>query len=418
MNFQKKVKASIMAVIICGTAMATQFSVYAVSLESENDNDIIELKDGDLISDFNDDVLESAEVIVLNENTYGNNSIDEIKEVLDNGTDIIISDESIIVTNDFETDLEFNNLENSVAGYYISSNGGNYNVSPIEYGLMVDESESVEITEDEANNILNEIIEQEPIDVELVMEDANKLEGIDKLNELDDETITSLQASTALGNSFADNNKFTYFYKKGSSGGTSTTYQYSCANSKSGYSKIGSLNMLIYAIKIKTQKSTTYDAVYSTCTASGLNNKYVSKFNVNISVTNKKNNKIIDFTSPDGPESSRSGSISTQITSSGDVNLGTSMSYTYNPNKLKSVVPACGEKYVKTWKCTAYTGNEYKNRSWTVKPAIILKKSNGTKENVKCVVYVDYFQVGGGLRSYTIKNKAYCNLYFKNHKSA
>lgn len=283
---------------------------------------------------------------------------------------------------------------------------------------MVDEVEELNMTEEEADNILNEIVENEPIDIQVVKEDANKLEGIDKLNELDDETIASLQVATALGNSFADNDKFVYFYKKGGTSGVATTYTYSCANSKSGYSKIGSLNMLIYAIKIKTQKSTTYDAIYSTCTASGLNDKYVNYFNVSLSVNNNKNNKIIDYTSPDGPESSVSGSISTQVTNSGQVSVGSSHSYTYNPNKLTSIVPVGGEKYVKTWKCSAPTGKKYYNRSWTVKPAIILKKTDGTKENAKCTLYVNYFQVQGSVRYYTIKNKVYCNLYFKNHKAA
>lgn len=234
--------------------------------------------------------------------------------------------------------------------------------------------------------------------------------------QLDSNTIAKLQTSTDLGNSFLDNDKFVYFYKYGNVNGTGTDYEYDESTSKSGYAKLGSLSFFIYAIKIKTVGTTTYDAVFATCTASGLNGKYVYKFNTSLSVDEDSNNKIIDYTNPEGGESSVTGGISLSVNSSGELEVGVETSYTYNPNELTSIVPECGEKYVKTWNCTAYNSTSYKNWSWTVKPAIIIKKTDGTSDSLTATVFVDYFRVSGGFRWYTITDKASCSITFKNHK--
>lgn len=398
--------------------VATTSCPFWAFAEDVNDNEpIICLEENEVLSDLTSQELNDAEALVLTDQKYQEASLNEMKEILDNGTDLIIEGGAV---SDIAESFDCETLQDEVgqvAGCLISSDGDDYKVSTIEYALMVDE-EDVEFDETAMDEYLNDIIEKEPIDYELVMSDADNLQGVDKLNQLDETQVAKLQTATTLGSSFMDNDKFVYFYKYGKVNGTGTSYAYDSSSSKNGYAKLGSLNFLIYAIKIKTSGKTTYDTIYATCTASGLNGKYVYKFNTSMSVSENDNNKIIDYTSPDGPESSQTGSISTSINSKGEVNGDVGVSYTYNPDKLSSIVPMCGEKYVKTWKCIAYNNPKYKNYSWTVKPAIILKKTNGTSEKVTVSVYVDYFKLSGGWRWYTMTQKVSCSITFKDHKAA
>ena len=92
-----------------------------------------------------------------------------------------------------------------------------------------------------------------------------------------------------------------------------------------------------------------------------------------------------------------------------------SVSYTYNPDKMRRIKPIGGERYVKTWECSAHEGTYYNNMSWTVKPAIILKKVNGTSEIATLNLYVDYFKLSGGVRTYTMTQTAACTLRIRNH---
>lgn len=399
--------------------IATTFCPFSAMAEDTDDNEsIICLEESESLSDLTSKELNNAEALVLTDQMYQEAALDEMKEILDNGTDLIVEGGTM---SDIAESFNCETLQEEigqVAGCLISSDGEAYKVSTIEYALMVDEEENVEFDETAMDEYLSDIVEKEPIDYELVINDVNSLQGVDKLNQLDETQIAKLQTATTLGSSFMDNDKFVYFYKYGKVNGTGTSYAYDSAGSKNGYAKLGSLSLLIYAIKIKTNGKTTYDTIYATCTASGLNDKRVCQFNTSISVSENDNNKIIDYTSPDGSESSETGSISTSINSKGETEAGVGISYTYNPNKLKSIVPVCGEKYVKTWKCTAYNKSKYSNYSWTVKPAIVLKKTNGTAEKVTVSVYVDYFKLSGGLRSYTMTKKESCSITFKNHKAA
>lgn len=123
MIFKEKFITSIIAITVSGTALALPFSVSATDMVDKSDTQIIELKDSELISDFCEEQLETAEIIVIDQEAYSNNPIDDLKEVLDNGTDIIITEENDVVASDFETELEFDNSDSKIAGYYVSSNG-------------------------------------------------------------------------------------------------------------------------------------------------------------------------------------------------------------------------------------------------------------------------------------------------------
>ena len=56
------------------------------------------------------------------------------------------------------------------------------------------------------------------------------------------------------------------------------------------------------------------------------------------------------------------------------------------------------------------------NKSWKINPGILLKKSNGKSSEVTVTSYVSYFQIFGGVRTYTIEKTVSCSIKFKNHK--
>ncbi len=390
---------------------------------AENGKERLDFRNGVLmlhnknLSMISRDVIEATDVVVMDENVYQKQRLADMFEVLDNGTDIIVSTRNVdMLISDFRPVIQPESTGNGLtAGYFITSDGMEYSVGTIEYALMVEDGYE-DYDKATAAAYLGEIVENEPIDATMVMKDKKKINGVDCLNQLDSKDKARLQTATDLGNSFVDNQKFVYFYKYGNVNGTGTDYEYDESTAKNGYSKLGSLSFYIYAIKIKTMGTATYDAIFATCTASGLNDKYVYKFNTSLAVDEDSKNYIIDHTNPEGGVESVTGGISLGVNSSGEVEVGAQTEYTYNPNKLTSVVPACGERYVRTWKCTAYNSPGYNNWSWTVKPAIIVKKTNGTSDDMTASVFVDYFRVSGGFRWYTMTDKVSCSVTFKNHK--
>lgn len=104
------------------------------------------------------------------------------------------------------------------------------------------------------------------------------------------------------------------------------------------------------------------------------------------------------------------------------VEAGATKSYTYNPNGMN--VKLTEWKYRKRWTCT--TGNNdannrtkrTKEKSYCIKPSILIKKTNGTKNAIKVTSYVSYFQLHGGVRTYTNNDTISCSIKFKNHKKA
>ncbi len=392
---------------------------YASEQSQINSNDIntIQLSGNEKINDYYDEV-EDTDVVIMPGNTYEKQDIDDMKEILDNGTDILVTKCDLDkINDDFDIDLQIQNSQNNEKNYVdcacvVKSNGESYDTDIISAGLMNEDGN--ELTDAEIENGLN-YIKNIKLDVKEVYNDIQKVEDIDKLSNLEDDTVAKLQTDTLLGKAFCENDKFVYFYKYGDVNGTGTTYSYSSASSKPDWVKLGSLIMDIYAIKVNTLGNSTYDEIYSVVTASGLNSKFVRKYNVSMDVNEVAENRIIDFTTPDGgSDESISASIGTEVNSSGDVTASSSQTYTYNPNG-QTITPICGEKYVKTWKCK--TASDKKNKSWTIKPAILLKKTNGKTTPAHSTVYVDYFQLSGGVRTYTQTDTVSCIVQFKNHAS-
>ncbi|MCD7723771.1 MAG: hypothetical protein LUH82_07525 [Clostridiales bacterium] len=396
-KLSKYIAALLTAILIISNSTL----VYA-SNEIENNSEVVGIS---VKSDaFEQLDMESCNYIdVIEIDTIDNDNFDTVKELLDNGTSIYVTDDDPIDLIDFfdEEISEFDEAD-VYLGTYIQSYGDDYMVTPV-VADIVDLQES-EIEEDELDDIL---------DISDVYNDIqNDISDIEFFESLSDEQKAKLQTSTAIGSSFKDASLFKYFYKKGTAGGTGTTYTYSGATSKSGWSKLGSIKILGYAIKIKTVGAKTYDDIYSVVTASGLNDKYVKYYTYNMQVTSS-NTSIIDESFLIGDtESKVTTSIGTSVSSDGTSTITSTTSYSYSPNG-QTISNQLGEKYVKTW--TATPNSKAKNGSWKIYPSIMVVNSSGKTTNTTVKLYVSSFRVRDVARTYTINDSTSVTLSFKNH---
>lgn len=325
------------------------------------------------------------------------------KELLDNGTSLYVTDdnpEEILEIFDGNT----SNFEDAdvYLGTYIQSYGDDYMITPVVADIIDLEDVEIEPT------VLNENLDMH----DMYNDIQNDISDLEFLGSISDEQKIKLQTSTAIGSSFKDASLFTYFYKKGIAGGTGITYKYSSSNGLTDWSKLGSIKILGYAIKVKSVGTKTYDNVYSIVTASGLNNKYVKYYTYNMEVTSG-NTDILDETFLTGDSNSTvTTSIGTGISSDGKSTITTTTSYSYNP-KGQTINNQFGERYIKTWKSTPNSSIE--NESWKIHPSILVVNSSGTTTNTTVKLYVSSFRVSGGARIYTINNEAAVTLSFKNH---
>lgn len=331
------------------------------------------------------------------------NILEPAKELLDNGTSLYVTDdnpEEILEIFDGNT----SNFEDAdvYLGTYIQSYGDDYMITPVVADIIDLEDVEIEPT------VLNENLDMH----DMYNDIQNDISDLEFLGSISDEQKIKLQTSTAIGSSFKDASLFTYFYKKGIAGGTGITYKYSSSNGLTDWSKLGSIKILGYAIKVKTVGTKTYDNVYSIVTASGLNNKYVKYYTYNMEVTSG-NTDILDETFLTGDSNSTvTTSIGTGISSEGKSTITTTTSYSYNP-KGQTINNQFGERYIKTWKSTPNSSIE--NESWKIQPSILVVNSSGTTTNTTVKLYVSSFRVSGGARIYTINNEAAVTLSFKNH---
>ena len=331
------------------------------------------------------------------------NILEPAKELLDNGTSLYVTDdnpEEILEIFDGNT----SNFEDAdvYLGTYIQSYGDDYMITPVVADIIDLEDVEIEPT------VLNENLDMH----DMYNDIQNDISDLEFLGSISDEQKIKLQTSTAIGSSFKDASLFTYFYKKGIAGGTGITYKYSSSNGLTDWSKLGSIKILGYAIKVKTVGTKTYDNVYSIVTASGLNNKYVKYYTYNMEVTSG-NTDILDETFLTGDSNSTvTTSIGTGISSDGKSTITTTTSYSYNP-KGQTINNQFGERYIKTWKSTPNSSIE--NESWKIQPSILVVNSSGTTTNTTVKLYVSSFRVSGGARIYTINNEAAVTLSFKNH---
>lgn len=374
----------------------------------------------------NYEVLDSVDVIELTQSTLEKLDFDEVKEVLDNGTDMLVSDSRVEEVEElFEVTHSAPVEEEESTVVYLTTENSDYQVLPVYAHVIYGEDEVVsdeKIASD--TEALNRYLSS-TTDTKVDLEESIKAEELyamvhdenddELLAQMTEEDIVLLQTSTLIGESFCENKRFVYFYKEGSANGTGTDYDYSSNASMEGWSKMGSMSLALYALKIKTISEVTYDNVYSVVVAAGLNDKHVKQFAVNVSVPELATNIILDQTKSVGGASDGNGKLGTSVNSNGNIPSTGYTTYAYNPGR-QAVSTNFSDKHSKRWTFTPPSAIE--NGSWRVRPAITLKKTNGTKSSVTASVSVDYFQVSGGVRSYTIKDTVKCSVKFVNHKQA
>ncbi|HAU88413.1 MAG TPA: hypothetical protein DCW90_23950 [Lachnospiraceae bacterium] len=370
------------------------------------------------------DKFNHIEVIHTKNETFTQMDFDLVKEILDNGTDFLVAHAKLEQINAlFGLGDTVEEEGKQTIACYISSENYDYNVMPIYVDVLYEEEAVVsdEKYEKDIESLYQFVTEYEKtrtsstlkycaVSAEEIYKIKKEKEGEHFVATLRQEDLASLQTSTLVGDSFTENSKMVYFYKEGSANGTGTDYTYSANATKSGWSKMGSLNLAIYGIKVRTNDTITFDNVYSVVVATGMNDKYVKKFTVNVGVSALSSNVIVDETVSTGSSSHSTGKLATSVSSTGAIS--NYKSYAYNPG-TQNVSTDFSKKYEKTWTFTPRTAVE--NGAYRVRPGILLKKTDGKSAAVTGTVSVNSFQVSGGVRNYTIKDTVKCSIKFKNH---
>lgn len=402
--------------------------------ESQNDDGVsvfTVFHEEDLLNNL--DIMDDVQVVYTDDETFDSLQLEDVKEVLDNGTDFLIANgaaEELQET--FETEINLEE-EKQTAACYVTAENSNYTIMPVYADVLYEEDKTVtdeqyekdvitlysylvqdvinkkeEENRVESSTMSTDLEEDFSINAQEVYRIVHEQSNDEILAQISEEELAQLQVSTVIGEAFCSNSKIVYFYKEGTANGTGTDYEYSSNTVKTGWSKMGSLNLGVYGLKVKTEGEVTYDNIYSVVTASGLNSKYVTKFRVNVGVTELATNKIAHSSVLTGGNTSTTGKLATSITNG---TLGYT-SYTMNPSGM-AITTDFAESYVKKWTCVPATAKE--NGSFKVRPGVLLKKTNGKTSAVTGTVSVDYFQVSGGVRTYTIKDTVKCAIKIKNH---
>lgn len=256
------------------------------------------------LAEISSDELAESDAIIVSDKAVENVSEDDYYNILNTDTDIIIkglesgevlSNEGIIVEDS----------ENTI-GYYLSLEDNGIEATPI-VALPIDDNYC--LCEDEVDTIAEELMDDQTFPTQDIVDDAAFLKE-----------RKAVAKVSGIGKAFASNSKFVYLYKKGNVSGTGTTYDYSAASTKSGWSKIGSISLNIYAVSAKTLGTTTFDKVYGECYASGLNGTSVTEYKPSFSVTQSGTNSIPSYSIPEnGSSTSRTSSMNTGISSTGGV---------------------------------------------------------------------------------------------------
>ena len=401
-------KKVLVAMLCMSMIISNMITVEQVKAEEgySNADGIVEI---DNISDVSVSEIEDADAIVIKDDLY-EQDYDLLNETMDNGTGVIIDDEDLERVQQY-FDVDEISDYNHQMGCYVYKDGDETRIIPIEANILVEEGGEKPTEEDYDN-----LIENVELDYAQVNKDFEKITNTDKITEIEEEQLATLQGKTDVGSGFMDNDKTVFFYKQGKCGGTGSTYQYSTKTKISGWSIMGTLDFLIYAINVKTSGKTTYDNVFALTIATPCDGKSVANFYNGISYNSTKNCKIIDYTEPQGNlNSSITGTISTGVSSSGGASSSKSTSYSYNPKGMDVTTKKFTNRV--RWYCDPVNdGNE--DTSWKINPGVLIKKTDGTTDAVTMTSYVSRFCIWGGTRFYTIETTASCSIKFKNHKKA
>ena len=402
-------KKRVLSLLLCLSIVNFNGGILQKNVKGEeNTQNYVEIDENITIQDVSDEVKDDIQAIVISDNIE-NQDVRQLNEVMDNGTGIIVDNMNISDVQEYFGADGTSEYENEI-GCYVYKDGEDVNVIPIEASIVVDENLKENVTDSDYRKLKNKV----EIDYEQVIEDYSNLSNAEKISNVEKEALPALQGSTDIGSAFVDSNKFVYFYKKGDCGGTGKTYKYSRKSKLDSWSVMGTLSFSIYAIKVKTAGNKTYDNVFAVTITTPCEGKAVAKYYNGISFNEDKKCSIIDYTEPDGnADESVSGSIGTGIDSNGGVTNTYTISYSYNPGGML-ITPKLYKNRVR-WICDPMSDRKW-NKSWKINPGILLKKSNGKSSEVTVTSYVSYFQIFGGVRTYTIEKTVSCSIKFKNHK--
>lgn len=411
------------SLIITVVVLAECFFSGNVSYAQENNlekvkSDSIMSEQGVLCIDNNDSLLSiddedvnKARAIVMDKETLEDQDEEMVEEVLDNGTSLIIeTDDYEKVCDMFENDIQLSCEDEFVVGCYIDSDNGEYQVSPVVYDLLSEDGVSTKITEKEKTEILTQISKEDSIDIEDIFEKKEESEE-DALKKVSSDDMLLLQGGS-IDKLYKSNSKYFYFYKENTL--FFPDYTWDSKSSKSGWEKIGSVQLFIGASKVKTINNKTYDNIFAFVTAGGLSKRWVECFKVRLRVDENEKNSIIDYTTALGTDNtSVGGSLSMEVNNKG-VTTSTGTSYEYNPNGMK-VENYGSERYYKTWVCKPVSKKP--NVAYTINPGILLEKKNGKTNEVKVWVSILTLKVRYEWDPlwHTIDQAKKCSITIKNH---
>jgi hypothetical protein len=408
---KRKVISTIMAfnMVIAPTAIVS----YAAEVSSD---DPVVYEASTSLNSVSNNKISKSDVIAIEDDDLDKSRMSKIEQALDNGTDLIVdgTDSSKLEKLEDISNEDLDNPSENVVGYYVSSNGDEYDITPIVYVAL--ESDGEELIESTDSAVINDLTSSEDMDYQQVAADAQTVEEgkLDALVEAND-TYT-LQEKCKNGKSYGDSSRFVYFYKKGVLGGVGTTYTYA-KGSKDGWSKEGSVTLNLYAVSVKTNGKQTRDKFFAQNYFGGMNNRWLTEARVSMSVTDSSNNFIKAYAQPKNDlKSTYTLSTSAKCSDSDGLSLGsTSQSaIEYNPCEM-TVVPT-KEQYIVRWTCTPNAN--IKNYTYELDPYIIVDSKYGTTASYNVYTYLNHMYLRGGGRTYkmTTIGNAKVGLTIKNHK--
>ncbi len=392
-----------MSVVIFCASISTN-----VCAEMKNETEVSQVICMEDVYDLSEDELDNLNVIEIDRKIKSYQR-DDVEELMDNGTEIMVKNNSYEdIQNYFSLD-ETQESGDAVA-FYLSKNGDDVKVAPVECKLL---TESDKVKKGDKKELIEELKQNDGIGADEVYWDKKEQEENFYIPKKDINDVARLQGGVTIGDSFADNSKFVYFYKKGIAGGVGTTYKYSSADSIKGYSKLGSIRLTLYVVSTATasKNNDTYDNVYSITSFGALNGKFVEEIRNGISITNENDNAILDYTDVDGKDDTK---VTTKIGTNYDVSknkIGKETTVTYNPNGTHITVT----QYKNRIRWTAEPTSDKKNHTYKINPGMMVKTKNGKTKSITVKTYISYFQLSGGIRTYTEDDTVSCGITYKNH---
>ena len=119
----------------------------------------------------------------------------------------------------------------------------------------------------------------------------------------------------------------------------------------------------------------------------------------------------MDYTDVDGKDDTK---VTTKIGTNYDVSknkIGKETTVTYNPNGTHITVT----QYKNRIRWTAEPTSDKKNHTYKINPGMMVKTKNGKTKSITVKTYISYFQLSGGIRTYTEDDTVSCGITYKNH---